>query len=76
MWNCLIDTGAMFSVVRSDLVLLDDWLPANHPRTFQTASGDSLPGGQRGVFVNLSFSGVSFRMSLFRCTFLYLFVNA
>ena len=58
-WNCLIDTGAMFSVVRSDLVSACNWFPAKHPRSFQTASGEFLVGGQRGVFVNLSFSGVA-----------------
>ena len=56
-WKCLIDTGAQYSVVRPDVVPPGGWEVAREPRNFQTASGDPLPGGQRGVVASLSFQG-------------------
>ena len=54
-WKCLVDTGAMFSVVRPDSVPAGVWEAARVPRQFQTASGEHLPGGQKGISVQLSF---------------------
>ena len=55
-WKCLMDAGAQYSVVRPDVV---PWClgSCQEPRNFQTASGDPLPGGQRGVVASLSFQG-------------------
>ena len=49
--------GPCSSVVRSDLVSNEDWILARNSRNFQTAGGEHLVGGQRGVFVRLSFTG-------------------
>ena len=56
VWRCLVDTGAMYSVVRPDVVPSSVWENARTERTFQTASGARLSGGQRGVTPNCPFA--------------------
>ena len=53
--RALVDTGAQTSLVRSGILPNGCFRPAKQPLRLRTASGDSLPGGEREADIRLMF---------------------
>lgn len=65
-WKALVDTGAGVNLVRGSLIPEELWQRASKPLRFQTASGELLQGGQRGLVVPVSFKARTARRAIGR----------